>query len=1722
MMPVPAFATGSGSSVTSPQIIISSTSAAAAQVTYKVEFTVSATGGLAGGAGTISLVAPAGTAWPATAADYSIEDQTTSGGNGTPSTIDIGDNGQVVAITVPNTINNSDQLIVKVLGVANPLSAGSYTIGVETSADTALADSTPYAIGSPTSVGAVSVTPSTTSANATGVSYITNFTLSSTGGLVSGEGTITLSAPEGTVWPSTCSSNNSPFSITDHSNPSLGTMSVAICSIAGSEATLTVPNDLNASDQLSVSATGVTNPPVPPAGSADSMVVSTSSDSAPSGSAFSIVPFTSVQNLTVVDTATGAGAQGTELLVGFIPTGELLANESSISLSFQGAWWPTGDPSFPAPSGVEGPGQPPDYPDAVVIDDYTTNLQQLAGATAQVSPQSGQAAGMTIPVSQTIQAGDKVVVVVNGVINPPEPGTVPLTVVTSSDLAPATSPITLTAANSVSNVTGTSANTPSGAPEYQITFTTSATGTLVPGISTITLVLDAPPSATSYCITDTTAAAGPMIYASKVISSSSSESYSGAPAMPVTPYVVTLGVGNALGAPSTSSKAGFCAVQSGGAAPTASPLIAAGDTVEVDISGTNSAIASQDVFTSSDDAESSALTPPAPAPGAPSVTLSPTSTSAGAMANYALAFTAPTYLYGQNTTGPSFIQIVFPAGSMLTSCQNLVEYTAYCPKPSFTIQDTTTTGGSASGTIGVVGGDGTVVTIPFPNTIEKGDNITLTISSVMNPPGGTYSLGYSLLDPGESAVSYLGTQSYTIQPPSSLSGPDAQHPAPTVQLSTAAANATGVTYTINFSLSANGILMPPNGNLVGLASSVALTAGAGTIWPPNTQDYNYVDLTAAKPGAMGGGGLPAYVTNGGTAVGQLVPDTIINSGDSISLVIAGVQNPPAGTYILSVTTTSDSVTEMSAPYTIGTPNPPLVSSVSSTSTLPSASGATYTFNMSISSTGGLAANEGLIYLSASAGTVLPPLRSGSTASYSITDNTTPSGTAAASAVTLNVLAPSSAVITVANAVSPGDSITLAVANVTNPRQSGASPITVWTSSDSVPVTYQSFSMTTPSPPESPYIYMSSAVVDQTGVTYTIDFNTSALGVLAAGASSITVIAPPDTGFSGASFQITDDTTAASIAQGNGNITLSGGFSMVTIGIGSGTNSTIASSSSVTVVISGVTNAPQSGGTFTILTSSDSVPAKVVNVSSSLSVPSVTSVSPDAGTTAGGYATKVAGSGFELATGVSFGGTPAPFTIVSATLLAVTVPKASGPGEVDVAVTNAAGQSSPVTTDKFTYVQASAPTTPAGYVPVSPVRLADTRCTPRPEPAYCNGENLPPQNATLSSIGSQSSINVTVAGVDGVPSPSAGTTAVALNVTLAGPKIASGYLSVYPASMPAGADTVSNINWDSAGAAIPNLVMVAVSSQGEVTIHNGSSGTVDVTVDLEGYYSTSATGPTLYNPVTPVRLADSRCSATPRPSLCAGEHLPSANAGLVPLASGGSENVAVEGTPSVPSGATAAILNVTVTRATSSGYLTVWPSGKARATVSNLNWVAGKAVANRVIVPLGSGGKISVFNGAGSGTVDFIVDLSGYFSSTGLKFSAVNPIRICDTRDPGKVGYTTECSPKAGSNAPLQSGQTLLVQVGGVDGIPSTGVQAVVGNVTAAGSTAAGGFLSVLPGGTSVSGANPPSISDVNWGAKEEAVANLTVVKAGAGTSIEVFNSAGATNVIVDVMGWYTG
>ena len=119
----------------------------------------------------------------------------------------------------------------------------------------------------------------------------------------------------------------------------------------------------------------------------------------------------------------------------------------------------------------------------------------------------------------------------------------------------------------------------------------------------------------------------------------------------------------------------------------------------------------------------------------------------------------------------------------------------------------------------------------------------------------------------------------------------------------------------------------------------------------------------------------------------------------------------------------------------------------------------------------------------------------------------------------------------------------------------------------------------------------------------------------------------------------------------------------------------------------------SGAASVTVTTAGGTSSGVSYTYSAPSGPVVSGLTTTAGTTTGGDTTTITGSGFLGATSVSFGMTAGSFMVLSDTALFVTTPVGSA-GTVNVTVTTAAGTSSTVTADEYTYAAPSAPTVTA--------------------------------------------------------------------------------------------------------------------------------------------------------------------------------------------------------------------------------------------------------------------------------------------------------------------------------------------------------------------------------------------------------------------------------------------
>ncbi len=472
-------------------------------------------------------------------------------------------------------------------------------------------------------------------------------------------------------------------------------------------------------------------------------------------------------------------------------------------------------------------------------------------------------------------------------------------------------------------------------------------------------------------------------------------------------------------------------------------------------------------------------------------------------------------------------------------------------------------------------------------------------------------------------------------------------------------------------------------------------------------------------------------------------------------------------------------------------------------------------------------------------------------------------------------------------------------------------------------------------------------------------------------------------------------------------------------------------------------------------------------------PQVTAVQPSSGSAAGGTQVTITGANLLGATQVYFGQNPASsFQIVSATSITATSPPGS-PGFVDVQVETSLGTSSAGGSDGFVYTAAGA------YHPLTPARIADTRA----------GSGLPYSGEAP---GPGGVLNVQVAGRGGVPATGAAGVLINLTVT---DTTAQSYVTAYPAGV--AIPVTSSIDF-LAQDTKANLVEVALGRGGQISIYN-QGGTTQLVVDVEGWFDAGqpSSGAGLYNPLSPSRIADTRPGS--------GQPYQGST-----LGASQSLTIQVAGRGGVPvSGAEAVVMNLTATDATQASFLTVYPAGGSQPLASNLNFAAGETVANQVVVPLGAGGAVTIYNGVGE--VNVVVDVVGWFSdgaagsSSGSALFPQTPQRAVDTRPASGYAY---------SGQELQPGQTLTVQLSGLAGLPLQGMAAAILNVTVTGGGAPG-YLTVWPASSA-----PPLSSELNWDAGQT-TENLALVAVSSQGTLSFYNGSSApVELVVDADGWF--
>jgi YVTN family beta-propeller protein len=362
-----------------------------------------------------------------------------------------------------------------------------------------------------------------------------------------------------------------------------------------------------------------------------------------------------------------------------------------------------------------------------------------------------------------------------------------------------------------------------------------------------------------------------------------------------------------------------------------------------------------------------------------------------------------------------------------------------------------------------------------------------------------------------------------------------------------------------------------------------------------------------------------------------------------------------------------------------------------------------------------------------------------------------------------------------------------------------------------------------------------------------------------------------------------------------------------------------------------------------------------------------------------------------------------------------------------------------------------------FVNLTPCRLVDTR----------NG------NGPIAGGTSQSFV-LPGAGGCGVPQNAA---AVSLNTTVV-PQGRLGYLSLWPT----GEDQplVSTLNSPD-GRVKANAAIVPAGYLGAVSVY--VTDTTNVILDVDGYFIPPNQNTLQFYPLAPCRLVDTRN----------GQQQGTLQAGV-------ERDYTLAGHCGIPSSAAAFSLNVTVLPVGGGlDYLTVWPKGVARPTVSTLNDPTGTSVANAAIVPIGNQNATAFY--AHNNNTDLLVDTNGYFApqGSGLSFYPAAPCRVLDTRHVGNG------QPFVGTLSPP-------VNVAGSPCAPPSNSRGYVFNATVVPANGPMPFLTLWPDGQ-----GQPTVSTLN--ARDGAItSNLAIVPTSNGM-IDAY-AQGLTQLILDISGYF--
>ena len=321
--------------------------------------------------------------------------------------------------------------------------------------------------------------------------------------------------------------------------------------------------------------------------------------------------------------------------------------------------------------------------------------------------------------------------------------------------------------------------------------------------------------------------------------------------------------------------------------------------------------------------------------------------------------------------------------------------------------------------------------------------------------------------------------------------------------------------------------------------------------------------------------------------------------------------------------------------------------------------------------------------------------------------------------------------------------------------------------------------------------------------------------------------------------------------------------------------------------------------------------------------------------------------------------------------------------------------------------APADAAPAGgsFVTTTPTRVLDTRTG-----AYGNRKGA---------VGAHGVIGVTITGTSGVPS-----TASAVAVTISVVGATSGGAITASTYGVASRPNVTNVQFAAHGTAT-DLAVVHPTS-GRIDLWNASSGSVQLVMDVVGYYAGgTASSDGALHVMTPRRVVDTRSGLQGfHHGALAGHGVLSAN---------------LDSLASLPTDAGAVAATVTVYSPARSGSLVAYATGTTRPAEPLLTFTAGNAVSQYAVLPVSDIQGLSLYN-ASTGSLQITIDVLGF-----------------QTNGPASAagGQQVVAANRIFSDSTVPARASDSVAVLGHGGVPRSGVRAVTVAVRVSGPAAAG-------------------------------------------------------------------